>query len=45
MCHGFDGHNWSRESEESEESADDPSFLNEGSTDDVEVLTDGGDEE
>jgi hypothetical protein len=46
MCHGHGGRRWSRnvESEETEED-DEPSFLNDETAEDVEILTDGGDEE
>ena len=47
MCHEFDAHDWARESEEeeSENEADEPSFLNEEPAKDVELLTDGGDDD
>jgi len=46
MCHGFEGRDWSRETEEeSDETDDEPSFLNDEPADNVEILTDGGDDE
>jgi hypothetical protein len=46
MCHGIGGRDWSRDSDDaSDESTDKPSFLNDEDTEDVEILTDGGDEE
>lgn len=45
MCHGFDAYDWSREvDEESEETANEPSFATDESAEDVNILTDGGDE-
>jgi len=45
MCHEFDYRAWSRDTEEeAEEEADEPSFLNDEPAEDVEILTDGGDE-
>jgi len=46
MCHEFDYRAWSRDAEESEEEEpDEPSFLNDEPAKDVEILTDGGDDE
>ena len=44
MCHEYTGRAWNREYTDDEETEDAPSFLNEEGSDDVEVLTDGGDE-
>jgi len=49
MCHGFDSRDWRIEQEdepedEAEEIESDPSFLNDETAEDVEILTDGGDE-
>ncbi|MEF8852753.1 MAG: hypothetical protein V5A44_08875 [Haloarculaceae archaeon] len=43
MCHEYTGRAWNRERTEDEEET--PSFLNEEGADDVEVVTDGGEEE
>ncbi len=46
MCHGYEGRDWSYATdEESEEETDTPSFLSDEAADDVEILTDGGDED
>ena len=48
MCHGYerDARDWYREREETAEEDDElPEFLNEEGAEDVEILTDGGDEE
>ncbi|WP_299263988.1 hypothetical protein [Halorientalis sp.] len=49
MCHGFDSYDWSskadEEPEEPEETADKPSFAADEPAEDVNILTDGGDEE
>lgn len=45
MCHGFRTRDWSREAEEeSEETTEDPSPFNDEPAEDVEILTDGGDD-
>ena len=44
MCHEYTGRGWQRTRTESEDEEETPSFLNEEGGDDVEVLTDGGDE-
>ena len=48
MCHGFDSRDWRIEQEderdEPEEVESDPSFLNDETAEDVEIVTDGGDE-
>jgi hypothetical protein len=46
MCHEFDAHDWSRSEEETDdlEEEADPSFLNDEASEEVELLTDGGDE-
>lgn len=43
MCHHHGTRDWSRDADE--ENAETPSFLNEESSTETEVLTDGGDEE
>lgn len=49
MCHSYDARRWNRtaeqESEESEEPDENPSFLDEEAAEDVELLTDGGDDD
>jgi hypothetical protein len=45
MCHEYTGRAWNSERFEREDEDEEPSFLNEENADDVEVLTDGGDEE
>lgn len=46
MCHEYFSRDWSRETDETTEEADDelPGFLNEEASEDVEIVTDGGDE-
>ncbi|QLH77377.1 hypothetical protein HZS55_08760 [Halosimplex rubrum] len=46
MCHEYASRVWDRESENRESESDDdlPAFADEEGGDDVEVLTDGGDE-
>ncbi|WP_167837335.1 hypothetical protein [Halosimplex halophilum] len=46
MCHEYTSRVWDREPEDEEAETDDemPGFANEGGNEDVEVLTDGGDE-
>ena len=44
MCHEHTGRAWNREYTDEDAEEDQPSFLNEEGGDDVEVLTDGGDE-
>jgi hypothetical protein len=45
MCHEFDAHDWSRSEEETDDLEEaDPSFLNDEASEEVELLTDGGDE-
>jgi len=47
MCHEFEHHAWSRDTEEApeKEEADGPPFLNDEPAEEVEILTDGGDED
>lgn len=46
MCHGHSPREWSRSSEkESETATEDPSLSEEEPAEDVEILTDGGDDE
>ena len=45
MCHEYTARAWNRENFESEDEEETPSFLNEEGADDVEVVTDGGEEE
>jgi hypothetical protein len=47
MCHGSDRRAWERETEEEDEpmEAEEPSFLEDEPAEDVELLTDGGDED
>jgi hypothetical protein len=43
MCHEFSGRSWdSVDEHETEDDEETPEFLNETGSDDVEVLTDGG---
>jgi hypothetical protein len=48
MCHSYDARRWTRTVEEDPEEPDDPeeepSFLEDEPADDVELLTDGGDD-
>jgi hypothetical protein len=47
MCHGFDSRDWRIEQEderEDEEVESDPAFLKDETAEDVDILTDGGDE-
>jgi len=48
MCHSYDARRWTRSTEEDTEEPDEPdeepSFLDEERADDVELLTDGGDD-
>jgi hypothetical protein len=45
MCHEYTSRVWDREPEDEAETDDEmPEFVNEEASDDVEVLTDGGDE-
>lgn len=45
MCHGYEPNDWRTELEETdEEGPEEPSFLNEESDTEVELVTDGGDE-
>lgn len=44
MCHEFGRRAWNREPEPEEEADETPEFLNEDAPEDVELLTDGGDE-
>jgi len=43
MCHGYEPNDWRAELE-TEDDEEEPSFLNEESDTDVELVTDGGDE-
>jgi hypothetical protein len=46
MCHhGYEPSDWRTEVEEAEEEPEDPSFLNEETDTEVELLTDGGDDD
>ncbi|WP_164471762.1 hypothetical protein [Halosimplex salinum] len=44
MCHEYTSRVWDRERDEADSEDDVPEFLNEEGSDDLEVLTDGGDE-
>ncbi|WP_459191736.1 hypothetical protein [Halosimplex sp. J119] len=44
MCHEYTSRVWDRDRDEAEAEEDLPEYLNEDGSDDVEVLTDGGDE-
>lgn len=48
MCHSYDARRWTRtpeeDLEEPEEPDEEPSFLDEEPAEDVELLTDGGDD-
>lgn len=46
MCHSYDARRWTRTAEDDpEEPEDEPSFLDEEPAEDVELLTDGGDDD